>query len=109
MEDETMKLAVLKPLFPEHAVKGMLSLLTSAKTDHEVEDALEVANTEMGGYGVEAVRAEGAWIPFWLDCVLQYVNMGDTYDTTLLYDTHKGKFMVGSMGDWVESTKYKTI
>jgi hypothetical protein len=33
---------------------------------------------------------------------LSYVNMGDTYDTTLLYDHKTGRFSVGSWGDVVE-------
>jgi hypothetical protein len=33
---------------------------------------------------------------------LSYVNMGDTYDTTLLYDHKTGRFSVGSWGDIVE-------
>lgn len=33
---------------------------------------------------------------------LSYVNMGDTYDTTLIYDHGKGRFVVSSWGDIVE-------
>lgn len=34
---------------------------------------------------------------------LEYVNMGDTYDCTLVYDHKKGRFYVTSWGDIVES------
>jgi hypothetical protein len=33
---------------------------------------------------------------------LDYVNMGDTYDTTLIFDHRKGRFIVSSWGDIVE-------
>jgi hypothetical protein len=33
---------------------------------------------------------------------LEFVNMGDTYDTTLIYDFSTGRFYVGAWGDWVE-------
>ena len=33
---------------------------------------------------------------------LYYVNHGDPYDTTLIYDTGKGVVRVGSWGDIVE-------
>jgi hypothetical protein len=33
---------------------------------------------------------------------LEYVNMGDPYDTTLIYDLSTGRFYVGAWGDWVE-------
>jgi len=31
-----------------------------------------------------------------------YVNMGDTYDTTLIYDYKTNRFVVSSWGDIVE-------
>ena len=32
-----------------------------------------------------------------------YINRGDTYDTTLMFDWAKDKFIVGSWGDLVEA------
>jgi hypothetical protein len=34
---------------------------------------------------------------------VDYVNMGDTYNTTLMFDFAKDKFIVGSWGDLVEA------
>lgn len=34
--------------------------------------------------------------------VLLYINLGDTYDTTLLYEPSKNRFSVGSWGDYAE-------
>ncbi len=33
---------------------------------------------------------------------LEYLNQGDTYDTTLIYDKGKGRFFISSWGDEVE-------
>ena len=62
--------------------------------------ALDYADELLGGNGVEYIesqqdtmrRREG----------LSYVNMGDTYDTTLIYDHKTGRFYVGAWGNWVE-------
>ncbi len=62
--------------------------------------ALDYADELLGGSGIEYIesqqdtmrRREG----------LSYVNMGDTYDTTLIYDHKTGRFYVGAWGDWVE-------
>ena len=34
---------------------------------------------------------------------VEYVNMGDTYNSTLMFDYTKGKFIVGSWGELVEA------
>lgn len=65
-----------------------------------VENILKVADDLLDGHGVEYIESltdtmrsrEG----------LSYVNMGDTYDTTLIYDHGKGRFVVSSWGDIVE-------
>lgn len=67
------------------------------------DTALNFANKVMNGYGVEAVRDENIWVNnYWHNTGLLYVNKGDTYKTTLCYDTDKGNFFIGSWGDWVE-------
>jgi hypothetical protein len=55
----------------------------------------------MDGFGVEYIRSSNDTVrtPDGLD----YVNMGDTYDLTLVYDHNKGKYVVTSWGDIVEA------
>jgi hypothetical protein len=61
---------------------------------------LKAADKMLEGHGVEYIESltdtsrnrEG----------LSYVNMGDTYMTTLIYDHGKGRFLVTSWGDIVE-------
>ena len=80
--------------------------LNDAGSDRKAGDVMRHADKILGGFGVEAVTFESAWVShYWQNIVLLYVNHGDTYDATLCYDTRKGKFLVTSMGDWVEENE----
>jgi hypothetical protein len=87
--------------------EGLGLLPTKAKTLKEkmdtgsVEDALAFADKAMNGFGVEYIASSEDTMrtPDGLD----YVNMGDTYDTTLVYDHGKGKYVITSWGDIVEA------
>jgi len=65
----------------------------------DCERRMEAANEIIGGHGVEGLG-------FVDDCAYgkaSYVNLGDTYDTTLLYDHGEDEFVVCSWGSWYES------
>jgi hypothetical protein len=70
---------------------------------------LEACNEVLSGYGTESIR--GAWSSsFYGDIVFTYVNMGDTYDQTVVFDCVKGTFHLTSWGDMVEhAPKYYGI
>ncbi len=87
-------------LSPESAAKAV-KMMKAANTGSEVEAALSYLNKMIGGHGVEAVNGNGPG-GYWMDSVLHYVNMGDTYRPTICYDTNANEFFVGSWGDWVE-------
>ena len=74
-------------------------------------DAMDMADILLDGSGVEAIRGddrEGTpYGYFWQDTVALYVNMGDTYSTTLVYDVGMDRIEVGSWGGWVEWTQGK--
>jgi hypothetical protein len=60
--------------------------------------ALKLIGDHIGGYGVEVGKA--ASDP---DKVLfEYINMGDTYDMTVVYFNETGRFAFTSWGDIVE-------
>ena len=61
---------------------------------------LEVVDELMDGNGVEYIDSHADTMRS--QDGLSYVNMGDTYDSTLLYDHKTGRFSVGSWGDIVE-------
>ncbi len=75
------------------------------------KDRLEAINKLLKGYGTEAIR--GDWQNgYWGDIVACYVNMGDTYTTTVLHvrgdwSGGKSRFIVSSFGDWVEKNQKK--
>jgi hypothetical protein len=85
------------------AVKTMSEGLRISKADaqrlKEMMDTgapriLQAADKVMNGHGVERISGVGGG--------LMYVNMGDTYDTTLIYDYKTNRFVVSSWGDIVE-------
>jgi len=67
------------------------------------ELVMEAANEILGGFGVEGIQIEGAWVDsHHFDIVASYVNMGDTYDATLVLDHETGEYLWTSWGDYVE-------
>jgi hypothetical protein len=76
------------------ALKGMMDDGKSVST------ILREADRALNGHGVEYIDSRE-------DTMrsrdgISYVNMGDTYDTTLLFDHKTGRFSVGAWGDVVE-------
>lgn len=72
----------------------------------DIESVFIGLNILMFGYGVEVIC--GAWHDhYWQDIVCQYVNMGETYETTILYDAVKNKWYATSWGDWAEKYDVK--
>lgn len=70
-----------------------------------IEAILELLNIRIGGYGTEAIfghKERAAYPRFFLDVRAIYVNTGDTYSTTILYNTVTERFSVTSWGDFVE-------
>lgn len=87
--------------------KELADALEEATEGDDVESidkAMEKANDLLGGHGVEAAQEEGTHVDrYWRDTVCLYVNLGDTYDTTILYDTEEDEFSIGSWGDFIEA------
>lgn len=69
--------------------------------DASVEDALRLADDLLRGHGVESVELRTRRGPGRLR--FDYVNFGDTYVETLLYDYNAHRFRVTSWGDLVEA------
>ena len=61
--------------------------------------ALHAINEHLGTYGVEGLGPprSGDYAPPY-----EYLNAGDTYSTTLIYDRDRDRLFVGSWGDLVE-------
>lgn len=67
----------------------------------DVEEALQEANKIIDGFGVETVGG-GDDYGFWGGARAAYINTGDTYSPTILYDVDKERFYLTTLGDWVE-------
>lgn len=55
----------------------------------------------LDGHGVEGISNHGKTLAL-------YVNMGDTYDATVIADLDEGKVIIGSWGNWVERYEAET-
>lgn len=104
-EKEENKRAYEEDLYKKNPAVACKSAI--AKTRQvPMKDRMEAINKLLHGYGVEAIRGE--WQNgYWCDIVATYVNMGDTYDTTVMMVRGKSrmdnaKIIVTSYGDWIE-------
>jgi hypothetical protein len=82
-------------------------LIASANNSDKVDKVLEEVNRLTDANGIEPINGDYHVDNFYHDIVALYVNMGDTYETTLLYETDKDRFLVTSWGDWVEHNERK--
>lgn len=67
-----------------------------------IEQRMHAIDVLIGGFGCEAIFGDD---PYWPD--MEYVNMGDTYVPTIVYDHVEGRFMVTSWGAWIEDAEAK--
>jgi hypothetical protein len=73
-------------------------------SDSHAECQMVAINAELEGYGVEAI--EGRYIDHYHHNIqAAYVNMGDTYTPTILFDNERRMFRVTNWGDWVEQNQ----
>ena len=75
--------------------------MDNAATYDQIDKALDTINEILKGYGVESIR-DNNWDSYYCDIGILYVNMGDTYIPTVIYDTRKDSWYVTSWGDIVE-------
>lgn len=61
-------------------------------------DILELVNELVKGSGVESISMNG-------DIIGYYVNRGDTYDETIIWDDRNGEFIISSWGDFLEESE----
>jgi len=65
--------------------------MTSAKSLADVREVMKKSSILLGGYGAEYELPGYVW-----------VNMGETYTGTLMYNEKKKLFFISSMGDVAE-------
>jgi hypothetical protein len=62
-------------------------------------------NQALQGYGIESVRTSKWKNGYWGDILCTYINMGDSYITTVIHHRKHG-FMIASIGDVIEKNKH---
>jgi uncharacterized protein (TIGR02996 family) len=80
---------------------NVLRLMRNDRAGRGVDKALNAINGLIRGYGVEAIEGQD-WQPYFMNIAALYVNRGDIYRTTILYDTRRHRFLIASWGDWYE-------
>lgn len=81
----------------------MSSLRQKNRQRIDIDLVMAAFNKITGGRGVEALHDRNSYRRFWEDVVLLYVNLGDPYEKTILYDVDDGKLLRRSWGNWMES------
>ena len=99
-----------------HKTHKLMRLMVTAKIPSvwvapqiSIDDAMDHANELLDGFGVEPVRTDTYVDDFWGDIIALYVNLGDPYDTTILYDTDRDEFFIGSWGDFLEEWEMEEL
>lgn len=92
------------PALKYRSVQNWMSQCFNRPNDHEL--ILCAINQILEGHGVECIRDENVYVSrYYGDVIAEYINMGDTYLMTIVYDTAREKFLICSWGDFYESYK----
>lgn len=81
--------------------RRMSSVEKTGGSHDEVDGILSSADQAIEGYGVEAIEGDNA-DRYYRNIVALYVNTGDTYKGTVLYNATTNRFSVTTVGDFVE-------
>jgi len=74
------------------------------------EQVMLAVSEVIEGYGVEDAESSNTWISYYHQhFVFDYVNMGDTYDVTIVLDHRLNRFRLTSWGDYVEYLEGKGV
>jgi hypothetical protein len=77
---------------------------------NELEEKLKALNELIDGFGIESSRMEGYYKNhYWSDCICLYVNQGESYAITIIYDVVNDRFEFTSWGDWIEAMEQYLI
>ena len=69
----------------------------------ESDRIMEALNSVLDGHGVESIQGRKWLDNYHGDHCACYVNMGDTYDATILLDYDTGNYRLTTWGDYVEN------
>lgn len=78
-------------------------MVRQVANETNISNALKWANHVLAGHGVEYMRDERDDINYRDMYGIEYVNMGDSYVETVIYDHSARRFRFMSLGDLIES------
>jgi hypothetical protein len=77
---------------------------------NELDEKMEALNELIDGHGIESSRMEGYYKNhYWSVCICIYVNQGESYAITIIYDVVNDRFEFTSWGDWIEAMEQYLI
>lgn len=82
-------------------VSEWVSTCFNRPRDHEL--VLDALNRVLGTCGVEAIELEGNYVDsYFFNVNFLYLNTGDSYDNTIMFDCNTWKYFIGSTYDVAE-------
>ena len=70
-----------------------------------IQEKLTVLNELIDGHGIEPIQVSEELYQdsYYGNCIGEYINLGDTYITTIVFNTIEREWLVTSWGDYFES------
>ena len=69
-----------------------------------ITERLEALNELIDGFGIEGIYIDDYFHSnYWGNCIGLYVNLGDTYILTIIYNVIDNQFEFTSWGDFIET------
>ena len=105
--EKAEKIAEIKKIFGNDGCDDAKALkilkLMHGTSGNVVEDNLQKINDLVNGYGVESIKTDDGGVRgYWLDVIGAYVNMGDAYAPTVVFDARTNEWLITSWGDVME-------
>lgn len=92
---------------PVQGSSEIRSALEEAEEERDADIALDVVNKLFHGHGIESISGDYHVDRYYYSIVALYVNFGDPYVPTLIYETDNDRFVLTTWGDWVERNERK--
>ena len=100
--------------FPELSEEAATALAEAAENIHDgnFSSFLRKADEAIGGHGVEPLAlGKDSCKKYDIDWddreIAYYVNTGDTYSATLIYDPEDNRVYLTTWGDWLQAWEYE--
>jgi hypothetical protein len=112
---ESIKLILTKKLIDGLEVEELIEFDSNIKWilkcynyPQKIELTMNAINEMLEGFGVESIIVENYHVDnFWRNTIGLYVNMGETYASTIVYDVENKEYQLTSWGDFYESIEKK--